>query len=327
MNRGSTPGNPANLSPVPYIVTTMSLSSSPVAIRPSSEPAGGAVNGSGRSSNGTAVKTLATLSPSRAGDFKRCPRLYRYRSIDRIPEVPSRAQARGTTAHLALERLFDLPAEQRTAEQLFNLFREAWTGLRSEPEYSELFDDLDDERAWGIESLGVISNYLTLEDPVVVSPIGNELAMSEELGDVTIRGILDRLDEGPDGGLVITDYKTGSSPSQRYALPAFFALKVYALLVRRKYKRTPTELRLLYLGNSTIYSISVDDRVLDGIERQLLALTETIRRAIDKNNFPPRPSVLCKWCSFRNICPGVTDQSPVDRATDQPLKPANPSQG
>lgn len=263
----------------------------------------------------TSSPALETLSPSRAANFKQCPRLFRYRSIDRLPEVPSTHQARGTTAHLALERLFDLPADQRTAGRLFDLFREAWTALRAEPEYSDLFDTLDAERAWGIESLRVIANYLSLEDPAVVSPLGSELEMSEDLGDIIIRGILDRLDERPDGGLVITDYKTGTAPPQRYALPAFFALKVYALLVRRRFGRTPAELRLLYLGNSTVYSISVDDRVLDGVERHLLALTETIRRAIEQDNFPPRPSILCKWCSFQNICPGFKGWSQVPLPT------------
>lgn len=260
-------------------------------------------SGSRHSEGKATPSTLETLSPSRAADFKQCPRLFRYRSIDRHPETPSVYQARGTTAHLALEQLFDLPAQQRTAGRLFDLFREAWTGLRTAPEYAGLFETVDEERAWGIESLGVIANYLTLEDPVSVSPLDSELQMSEEVGDITIRGILDRLDERSDGQLVITDYKTGSAPPERYALAAFFALKIYALLVRSRYGRTPAELRLMYLGNSTVYSIPVSDRVLDGMERQLQALAAAIRRAISRHDFPPRPSVLCNWCSFQDICP------------------------
>ena len=63
----------------------------------------------------------------------------------------------------------------------------------------------------------------------------------------------------------------------------------------------------MYLGNSTVYSIGVDDRVLDGMERQLAALAEAIERAIERDHFPPRPSVLCKWCSFQQICPAFGD--------------------
>ena len=50
---------------------------------------------------------LATLSPSRASDFKTCPQLYKFKAIDRIATEPTIHQARGTTVHLALERLFE----------------------------------------------------------------------------------------------------------------------------------------------------------------------------------------------------------------------------
>src|SRR5258708_16545396 len=45
-----------------------------------------------------AAETSASpsLSPSRAGDFLTCPLLYRFRVIDRLPEPPSSAAARGT---------------------------------------------------------------------------------------------------------------------------------------------------------------------------------------------------------------------------------------
>ena len=56
------------------------------------------------------------LSPSRAADFMTCPLLYRFRVIDKLPEPPSEATARGTLVHAALERLFDLPAADRTPQ-------------------------------------------------------------------------------------------------------------------------------------------------------------------------------------------------------------------
>ena len=46
-----------------------------------------------------------------------CPLLFRYRTIDRLPQPPSSAAARGTLVHAVLERLFDLPAAERTPER------------------------------------------------------------------------------------------------------------------------------------------------------------------------------------------------------------------
>ncbi len=83
-----------------------------------------------------------SLSPSRAADFKTCPLLFRFRTIDRLPEQPTRDQVRGTLVHAVLERLFDLPAGARTPEAAAALVRPEWERLLgSEPELSALFDD------------------------------------------------------------------------------------------------------------------------------------------------------------------------------------------
>jgi len=245
--------------------------------------------------------SLTSLSPSRASDFKRCPQLFKFTSIDRIETPPNLYQARGTTAHLALERLFDLPAAERTAERLYDLFREAWQDLKPE-EFPELFETEEEERQWGIESLEILANYLKVEDPTSFDPLARELDMSQDVGEMTIRGILDRMDETPDG-LVITDYKTGKAPPERYALPAFFALKIYALLIRIREGRTPDALRLIYLNGPTVYELPVNDQQLDAIERQLSALWTAIERAIDTERFPTRTGPLCDYCSYRDICP------------------------
>lgn len=246
---------------------------------------------------------LETLSPSRASDFKLCPQLFKFRAVDRLPEPVTPQQARGTTAHLALQRLYDLAPQQRTPEALFDLFRSAWSELRATDEFAELFPAVDVERDWGVESLSLLANYFGIEDPKEVSPLDRELDMMEELDGMTIRGILDRIDELADGTLVITDYKSGKAPPEQYSLPAFFALKIYALLVRRRTGRTPVAVRLLYLNGPVLYSLPVDDQQLDAMERQLRALWQAIERALDREHFPPRTSRLCDYCSFQELCP------------------------
>ncbi|NOY54794.1 MAG: PD-(D/E)XK nuclease family protein [Actinobacteria bacterium] len=247
--------------------------------------------------------SLETLSPSRAGDFKTCPQLFKFRAIDRLPEPTTIYQARGTTTHLALERLYDLPAPERTAERLYELFRQAWTELRGHEEYAELFEDGDAERRWGMESMALLGNYFALEDPTRISPLHRELKMLEQLDGMTIRGILDRIDETADGDLIILDYKTGKAPPERYAMEAFFALKIYALLIRKRTGRTPIEVRLLYLNGPTMYRLDIDDRKLDAAESAVRALWERIDQAIAEERFPPKRGPLCDWCSFKNRCP------------------------
>jgi putative RecB family exonuclease len=246
--------------------------------------------------------SITRLSPSRASDFKVCPQLFKYRSIDKLPEPTTVYQARGTTAHLALQRLFDLPPPRRTPEALFDLFRAAWLEVRDD-EYPDLFESTDDERAWGLQSLELLANYFLVEDPRSFDPLERELDMTEDLDSVTMRGILDRMEEDDDGNLIIVDYKTGKAPPERYAIPAFFALKIYALLVRKRTGRTPIELRLLYLNGPDLYRLEVNEPQLDAMERQVKALWAAIQRAIDNDHFPTRTSKLCDYCSFQDVCP------------------------
>lgn len=255
---------------------------------------------------------LERLSPSRASDFKICPQLFKFRSIDKLPEPVTIYQARGTTAHLALQRLFDREAVDRTPETLYDLFRQAWTEVRGDGEYADLFETTEEEREWGIESLALLANYFSVENPAEVEPMDRELDMTEDLDGIVIRGILDRLDRNSAGDLVITDYKTGKAPPERYAVSAFFALKIYALLIRRRTGETPVELRLMYLNGPTMYRLTVDDQQLDAMDKQLRALWVAIERAMSEERFPPRPGRLCNWCSFQEICPAFPE-SPGSR--------------
>ncbi|MDH3462776.1 MAG: PD-(D/E)XK nuclease family protein [Acidimicrobiia bacterium] len=260
--------------------------------------------------NRNAATKLETLSPSRASDFKTCPQLFKFRAIDRLPEPTTVYQARGTTAHLALERFYDLAPSERVPDRLFDLFRAAWTEIRGTEEYRDLFESAEDEKTWGLESLQLLANYFGIEDPTQIDPYDRELDITEDLDGIVIRGILDRIDRAEDGRLVITDYKTGKAPPERYALPAFFALKIYALLIRRRTGETPKEVRLLYLNGPTLYSLEIDDSQLDGIDSQLRALWAAINRAIKSGNYPARPGRLCDWCSYQEICPAfVVEQS------------------
>jgi putative RecB family exonuclease len=67
-----------------------------------------------------------------------CPLLYRFRVIDRLPQAPSAAAARGTLVHQVLERLFDLPAGGRTIEAAAAMVEPQWAALlQDEPELGD----------------------------------------------------------------------------------------------------------------------------------------------------------------------------------------------
>ncbi len=253
---------------------------------------------------------LERLSPSRASDYKRCPKLYHFKSVLKLPEPTTVYQARGTAAHLALEWMYDLEPEGRTAEVLYDLFRKAWTEMRTQEDYVDLFDTVDDERAWGVAAMGLLRDYFQLEDPTKVVPLDRELDMLEELEGMTLRGILDRMDEDDDGELIILDYKTGKAPPQRFSEPAFFAMKIYAALIRHMTGRTPKELHLLYLTGPTRLVREISEATVDNILVEVRQLWDAINDSLETGVWEPVPHRLCDWCFFQNQCPAFANGDP-----------------
>src|SRR4051794_14087752 len=124
------------------------------------------------------------LSPSRANDFLQCPQLFRFRVIDRLPEPPSPAAARGTLVHAVLEHLFDLPAPERTVEAAQALLPVRGEMLRERaPSMGELFAEPAALAGWLTSAEALLTTSFTLEAPPRLEPRERELMVSTELSE------------------------------------------------------------------------------------------------------------------------------------------------
>jgi putative RecB family exonuclease len=252
------------------------------------------------------------LSPSRAGDFLTCPLLYRFRVIDRLPEPPSPAAARGTLVHAVLEHLFDRPAAERTPEAARSLLAPEWESLlAAEPELAGLFAEDAQRAAWLSEAAAMLDRYFTLEDPRRLEPAHRELSVETVLASgLPLRGYIDRLDVAPGGAMRIVDYKTGTAPPTEFEARALFQMKFYALVLWRAQGQVPKLLQLMYLGNGEIVRYQPDEADLLATERKIEALWQAIERARATQDWRPRPSRLCDWCAHQAICPAFGGTPP-----------------
>lgn len=253
---------------------------------------------------------IKNLSPSRASQFKTCPKQFKFANIDKIKEPTTEVQAKGTTVHQALEDLFDLKPDERNTEKLHNLFREAWTKVRGNDEHHNLFSSVEEEREWGLDGLKLLNNYMSIEDPTSFEPLERERWVRGSIEDLNLRGILDRMDRNNKGELVIVDYKSGKAPLAKYKEPRFFALKLYALLIQKELGEMPSELKLIYLKNSTIHTLKVTQDSLDQVKIEVLEIWNNIKKAFESNEFPATKNTLCDWCYYKPICPVFNENAP-----------------
>lgn len=260
---------------------------------------------------------VASLSPSRAADFKTCPLLYRFRAIDRLPEVPSPDQARGTLVHAVLERLFDLPPAQRTLAAAGGLVAPAWEELLAEqPGLAAALASAGAQEL--LASAGeLLGGYFAVEDPGRLEPAERECLVTVEIpaaelagGRLLLRGYIDRLDVAQSGDVQVVDYKTGGAPREAFEARALFQLKFYALVLLRTRGVVPRVLRLLYLRDAEACDYTPDVEELTRFERNLIALCRAIERATEARDFRPKPSKLCGWCAHQALCPAYGGNPP-----------------
>jgi putative RecB family exonuclease len=248
------------------------------------------------------------------GAFTACPLAFRFAYLERLPEPPSAPASKGTLVHRALELLHTRAAERRTRDAARADLATAARELEEHPEFAGLELSTEEWAAFVDDAATFVERYFDLEDPAAVRSIGLELKLQAQVdvpplraGDpyhtVHLRGIIDRLDLDDDGELVVTDYKTGSAPSERWEQRSLAGVHVYALLCEQTFKRRPTRVQLLYLSKPEAIVSVPTDATVHGVEIKTAAVVRAVRRANERDDFRPRPSALCDFCSFREFCP------------------------
>ncbi|MGV8875032.1 MAG: RecB family exonuclease [Rhodococcus sp. (in: high G+C Gram-positive bacteria)] len=249
-------------------------------------------------------RSKPALSPSRAGDFKQCPLLYRLRAVDRIPEVSTEAQVKGTVVHAALEALYALPAQDRVPTTARDLVDPAWQRVVAESPDIESLVPPDEQAAFLDRARALVSGYYELEDPTHFDPESCEQRVEVDLEDGTpLRGFIDRIDVAPNGMIRVVDYKTGRAPREFTESKALFQMKFYALMIMRVRGVVPAQLKLMYLADKQELTYTPDEDELRRFERMLSAIWKAILAAGETGDFRAKKGALCKWCDHQALCP------------------------
>lgn len=265
-------------------------------------------NGVESPNKSAAARTSPSLSPSRASDFMNCPLLFRFRTIDRLPEPADPNLVRGTGVHLVLEKMFDRPASERTYDNAVAMIPDVWDELQQKrPEAAALFDVMDgpEVSAWLTSYEPLLAGYFAVEDPTsLIGQTRRELEVTHLLdGQIPLRGFVDRIDIAPTGEVRIVDYKTGKTPGPRFEDKALFQMKFYALVLWRSTGTMPAMLQLLYLKDQGVLRYQPSESDLLHTESKIRAIWAAIEDARASGVWKPVKSALCRWCAHQSLCP------------------------
>jgi putative RecB family exonuclease len=244
-----------------------------------------------------------SLSPSRVEAFTSCPLAFRFASIDHLPEPPHPATAKGSLVHRALELLFCREPVERTPAAAADDLARAIAELRDDPEFVLLALDEPAQESFFADASRLVERYFTMEDPRAVRAIGLELRLEATVGELTLRGIIDRLELDDDGELVVTDYKTGRAPAVNREQQRLSGVHFYAFLCEQAFGKRPARIQLLYLSTGEIIETRPSEQSTRFLPRRTAAVYQAVTRACASEDFRPRTGPLCAFCAFKPWCP------------------------
>ncbi len=241
---------------------------------------------------------VLTVSYSDIDDYRRCPLLYRFKHVLRIPVLPTPAMIYGLALHEAVRDYLrrKREGEQPTLADLQATFRAAWLaeGFISPEHESERFQA-------GLRALVRFHDEQRGSAP----PDLVEQRFSFMLGADRVVGRWDRVDQSASGPEVI-DYKSsaldeeGDKPQQ--LANQDLQLRLYALAYERMYGKRPARASLHFLetgGRGTIEPSDADMSVVR-------TLVTTVAAKIRRREFAASPAKgirTCLECAYHQICP------------------------
>ncbi len=242
------------------------------------------------------------LSPSRVEAFTSCPLAFRFASIEKLPEPPRAHTTKGSLVHRALELLFaGCQPAQRTLDAGLAALARATTEY--EDELALIGLPPADDAALRADTVRLMRRYFEMEDPSTVADIGIELYLEAQVGRLTLRGIIDRLELDDEGGLVVTDYKTGRPPMAEREQRRLGGVHFYAFLCHQVFGQRPAAIRLMYLSTGEVITVRPSEQSIQFLPRRTAAVWQAVERACAAGDFRPRPGALCDYCAFKAWCP------------------------
>lgn len=227
------------------------------------------------------------ISYTRYRIYRECPWKYKLLFVDgrRIPLTPK--SSFGLSLHRALEAW--LGGGDRSLEALFDALHSRWI--------PEGYPDEATEARWYAKAERTLARFQREEESRRARTVGVEKEFVWTLGRHEVRGMIDRIDQLPDGAYELVDYKTGPSAPAAAQVAADPQMRFYALGARRG-----LGLRASLL---TVESVVAGERVsaaYDGAGEEALAADVAAAAAsIEAGAFGP-DARFCPRCDFRDDC-------------------------
>lgn len=242
--------------------------------------------------------------------FSSCPYQYRFAHILKIPRQGKGVFSFGRTMHSTLQKLFELVVEKKgfgqqdlfteskkgdenvTWEEVMKIYEESWI--------DDWYNDAEQKEEYRVKGKEILKTFYAKHKDNWPSikhlEKGFNIKLKSEENVYTIRGVVDRVD-AVNGKVRIVDYKTGN-PKDKLTFEDKAQLFIYQIAAEEIFGYKVDSLVFYYLDDNTEMEFLGTDKELEKLKESIV---KNIKE-INKGEFPAKPSILCKYCDFNDIC-------------------------
>lgn len=251
----------------------------------------------------------ASISFTQVAAFSTCPLQYKFAHILKVPVFGRHSLSFGKTMHNTLQKFTELIYEQQLKPQtslfdnqeentvdvpdkriLLDLYKECWID-----EWYPSQAIREEYMQKGKESLSRVYEDVKKSPPNIAHI---EKGFTLKIGDITVKGRIDRIDHDGDG-VEIIDYKTGS-PKDKLSWQDKRQLVLYQLAAETCFD-PPLKVNRLsyhYLEDNSKVSFEAKEKEKEKLEQEILNTVD----AIKSSDFSADPGFHCQYCDFKDIC-------------------------
>lgn len=246
---------------------------------------------------------MVIYSHSRLSVFEQCKLKFKYKYIDKIITIEKTIEAfLGKTVHNTLEWIYLQIKKNKipTIDDVISYYANNWKEnyderikiVRSGLIASDYFNK-------GVQFL---LDYYMRHKPFKDNTIGVEKRVLIDLdGEHKLQGYIDRLVHNTEKDCYeIHDYKTANTLPTQEKMDNDRQLALYSIGVKDIFGHDKEVLLIWhYLAHNQKI---ISRRTKEQLQKLKEDTLELIKEIESTNDFPPKKSILCNWCEYKNMC-------------------------
>jgi DNA helicase-2/ATP-dependent DNA helicase PcrA len=233
------------------------------------------------------------FSVSQFVGYKKCPRLYQYRHVMKIPEKPRYYFDFGSSLHSIAEQLTRMQKDGKTINEdvAEELLAKYWDpkGYKSK---------IDEQRDYA-EAKAILKVFLDEQAKSKTEIVDIERWFETSIGDIRLRGRIDRIDKYGSSYTVV-DYKTSKKATSLNELKKDMQMLVYALAVKEIYPGdNPLKVGNWFLRSNEKVFFEPENQAIEAIRTEITEMAAKIKAAEFE---PKKGSWECNYCDYKCLC-------------------------